>query len=278
MSTPSTGPTTRLAAIGGCIYCGSTEQLSDEHVVPRGLNGTVILPAATCEEHRKLTSAIESRVQKTGFLADPRLVLGMRSYKPRRKPNEVKVTFIARDQTTFRKSIPLEHAAVLLLLPMFVPPKYLTQEYPIDTVSSIDVRAIENSLVGRNSCEAMLMHYGAIGVKGTLRIDTNAFVRLLCKVAYGHHVVVRGSFDRSESPALAVLLGERADFGTWVGSFDDRETVWSCDWHHFDIQDVTTAGGSPCTVVRIKLFHYLFPCTYAVVTRAAKWREVVHTG
>ena len=26
-------------SVGKCIYCGSTDDLSDEHVIPRGFNG-----------------------------------------------------------------------------------------------------------------------------------------------------------------------------------------------------------------------------------------------
>jgi hypothetical protein len=273
--TPPIRPTERLTPVDCCIYCGSRAGLSDEHVIPRGLNGTVVLPAATCEAHRAITSRIESQVQKSGFLSHPRLVLGMRSYKPKRKSNDIKVTFIAHDQTRFKKALPRAEAAVMLLLPMFTPPRYLTHSHPVAASNGIDIRAIDSTTVGRQSLRAMLSRHNAVGVAGTLRIDMSAFVRVLCKMAYGYHVAIRGSFDRDDSPALAVLLGERRDFGTWVGCLDDAPNVRSLDWHHVDIQDVETSAGPTCTIVRISLFNYLVPCTYAVVTRASDWRQGV---
>jgi len=38
-----------LRRIGKCIYCGSTEALSDEHIIPLGLNGAWILEQASCK-------------------------------------------------------------------------------------------------------------------------------------------------------------------------------------------------------------------------------------
>jgi hypothetical protein len=48
--------------VGYCIYCFGTENLTREHIVAFGLNGTAVLPAASCDRCREITSAFELQV------------------------------------------------------------------------------------------------------------------------------------------------------------------------------------------------------------------------
>ena len=34
--------------VGHCIYCGATEDLGKEHILPFGLSGSAILPKSSC--------------------------------------------------------------------------------------------------------------------------------------------------------------------------------------------------------------------------------------
>jgi HNH endonuclease len=62
----------RYPPVGRCIYCGgdgSPGRLSDEHIIPESLGGTLILPTATCKACSDLTSAFEG--QNAGRLFRP---------------------------------------------------------------------------------------------------------------------------------------------------------------------------------------------------------------
>ena len=52
----------RFPRVGKCIYCGSTDKLTDEHVLPLGLSGTAVLPDASCTERAKITGKVEQDV------------------------------------------------------------------------------------------------------------------------------------------------------------------------------------------------------------------------
>ena len=39
-----------ISPIGKCIYCERTDNLTTEHIVPRGMKGTVTLPKGSCTE------------------------------------------------------------------------------------------------------------------------------------------------------------------------------------------------------------------------------------
>ena len=43
--------------VGRCIYCGSTDTLTDEHIIPLALNGTGLLPKSSCVACAKITNS-----------------------------------------------------------------------------------------------------------------------------------------------------------------------------------------------------------------------------
>ena len=53
--------------VGCCIYCGSTENLGDEHIIPFGLGGRALLPKSSCKSCEGLTSKFERTCLRTMF-------------------------------------------------------------------------------------------------------------------------------------------------------------------------------------------------------------------
>lgn len=75
-------PQRRLNPVGACIYCGSVEALTDEHILPDGIGGDLILPAASCKPCQDKIKPWETRVQKRN-LGATRAASGVRSRKRR---------------------------------------------------------------------------------------------------------------------------------------------------------------------------------------------------
>jgi hypothetical protein len=80
-----------LGRVGRCIYCGTTESLSDEHVIPLGLGGRSILYDASCQSCANITSAFERVVLRDQFGAF-RARVGV----PTRRPKQRQAGFPAR--------------------------------------------------------------------------------------------------------------------------------------------------------------------------------------
>ena len=53
--------------VGSCIYCHSTTNLCDEHIIPFGLGGRSVLPESSCKACAKITSAFERTCFRTMF-------------------------------------------------------------------------------------------------------------------------------------------------------------------------------------------------------------------
>jgi len=76
----SKGTTSAFAhpVIGYCIYCGSTKNLSDEHVLPYGLGGKLVLKKASCRDCAKVTASLEQRLLR-GHWWPYRQILGIKT-------------------------------------------------------------------------------------------------------------------------------------------------------------------------------------------------------
>lgn len=73
---PATPP---LWRVGQCIYCGTSQgKLSDEHLVPYGLNGPWVLRQASCAVCANSTSRFEMDVLR-GLFPSARAAFGMKT-------------------------------------------------------------------------------------------------------------------------------------------------------------------------------------------------------
>ena len=58
----------KLQPANRCIYCGVTEGLTDEHVIPYALWGTLVYPKASCRRCAQVTSDIERKILRGEML------------------------------------------------------------------------------------------------------------------------------------------------------------------------------------------------------------------
>lgn len=85
-------------AAGRCIYCGSpvydphnpSRRLGDEHIVPEGLGGNLILPEASCKNCEGATSSFEGMCLRRMF-GPMRIHLGLPSKRLRDRPTTLPV-------------------------------------------------------------------------------------------------------------------------------------------------------------------------------------------
>lgn len=285
--------TIRHEPLGKCLYCGEDKlSLTDEHVMPRGLNGELLFPKSSCKKCQDMISDIETPILKSGWLSDPRLVMGLRSYKPKKQATHVKMTFFDARDRKFTEYVPKEKAVALISMPGLIAPRYLTNELPLKATDGMELDSTNDAFVYRGAVEeAAAAHseklteairslckiYGAAKIDLSARITPQPLIQFLCKIAHGFHVWERGLFPLEESPAIALLKSERTDYSNWVGSKSvSSGQEQNAAMHEMSIEDVTTKSGLRCVVVNIALFNSLGPkFAYQVITRAPGWREQI---
>src|SRR5687768_15705481 len=110
-------------ALGRCIYCGTTDApLSKEHVIPKGLGGTLVLPKASCAGCAKITSAVECQILRK-YLINVRSRLGLPSYKQQNQPGPVSIEF-RRGERSETVDVPIRLATAMMVMPRLAPPGY----------------------------------------------------------------------------------------------------------------------------------------------------------
>lgn len=81
----------KFSALGHCVYCGSTQELSNEHIIPFGLlpkGGDWFLPKSSCKICAEVTAKFEQLVLQGAFGA----IRYQMDLKSRRPPKHITVT------------------------------------------------------------------------------------------------------------------------------------------------------------------------------------------
>ena len=201
--------------IDKCIYCSSPNSPIDEHIIPKSLGGLSTLQKASCKKCADITSLI---IQKTtrgvdSFFGKSRIILGMPS---RRKKNRPK-TFIQNvidENTKIISDIEVSVGDFIdkVYLPIYLPPSILTGKV---TEHGIITNGVQ--LVNANTDKA---EKGKKYVH-EFRWDSCDFPRLLALIAYCTSVDEFGLEEVNGSPLIPIILGEKDDFGTWIGTAED---------------------------------------------------------
>ena len=259
----------QFAPVNECIYCGETQGLSDEHIIPLALNGTLILPKASCKHCAKLTSAIERTVAR-GFMYDARVVGNFRSRRKKLRPETLRTRFLTREHGVVEQELPLNEAAALLVLPTLARASVLDSQSLVSGVNVVGVQAIR---FGKD-IPALVRDRNFSGIEFAPRINANAFVQMLAKIAYGYCVATHGLFSREQTPLLRLIRGEADDGSSWVGSNDYKLQIEERNPRHalggYYLPD---AEQSERVVIRVKLFSNAGATGYEVATRVPGWQN-----
>src|SRR4030042_1612129 len=164
--------------VGRCIYCGSTENLSKEHIVPYGLNGEFLLLKASCQSCGKITSFFEKDVQRQQFLL-ARSVLKLPTRKPENRPTEF--TFEGeKDGKEITRTLPIDESPSFFTMLLLKKPGYIADyDYEKGTIKVTGFRPYAMKIEHIN--EAL----GMDTISWTTTFEGHSFERMLAKIAYG---------------------------------------------------------------------------------------------
>jgi hypothetical protein len=205
------------APVGRCIYCGSTEGLSREHIIPYALGSNAILPKASCERCRKITGDFEQDVLR-GPMWPVRVINQLQSRTKHREAVETEHLLVVKEGQDQVVELPLEEYPILLPFLLFPPPAIISaSEY----TNGIQLTGQVTISFGANP-ENVLKRLGATQIRITPRKSYPvSFARMLAKIAYSY-AFAEGALNAlaGESVVLPSILGERDEIGLWVGMID----------------------------------------------------------
>jgi hypothetical protein len=201
--------------VGYCIYCGTTDHLEKEHILPFGLSGTSTLPESSCRDCANITKAFEQAVLR-GPLWPVRIYRDLKSRtRHRDAPSTLPATVIqdGRERTVELK---MEEYPILVHFPLFAPPAYLTRSASYK--AGIHLSGIATVLLGPRP-DDVAESLGADELKLTASYQPVPFARMIAKVGYAFAVAERATDDLDGEPfVVPAILGRADDIGRWVGT------------------------------------------------------------
>lgn len=165
-----------------CIYCGSLENLTTEHIVPFSLGGDVELPASSCPTCSALTSAIELRVSRHA-LHIPRAMAGYPSRRRKGYPEKVEVHFSSDDGSKVTRFVDIDEAPTVHIVPLL--PLAVGRNQDADELLSCVTFEYRNLNRNGERLKALGQKYGYSRAMVSASLFWSDFHRLIWKMAAG---------------------------------------------------------------------------------------------
>jgi hypothetical protein len=249
----------RLATIGRCIYCGSTDPpLTKEHIIPQGLKGREFLHQASCENCRRKTQAFEQDVLRE-MMRPLRIQYGLRGIKRKNSPDSIQVTAIA-PEGDYKLDLPPNEIPIAAVFPIFPEARFFTR-VPRD--ENIHVKAVLKVPLHILKGEGKWPGLGSHGFQQNVPIGS--FVRMLAKIAHCRAVAVYG-LDAFEPFLCEIIRDSHSNWGEFIGCLSNETALTDKDEKYSDKIGIAQVNGEPIIVTNIRLFKPFGAPDYHVVT------------
>ena len=222
-------PFKRYEAANACIYCGATENLHDEHIIPFALGGKWIFPNASCAECGKKTSAFEGVCARTMF-GPMRMLFNVQTRRKRERPGKLPLRVKrARGGPWTTIDVPRAQYPFLYLLPYLGNPTVLTGEAAdrdkLPNAQRFWIRGATGPRGMPAHLEALAQQFGVAELMPTGTFDVPPFSLMLAKVAHSFAVAELG--PDTFAPFLPDFIKDGDALGLlhYVGGFPEAEPL-----------------------------------------------------
>ena len=241
-----TGPHKTYPPFGRCIYCGATDNLSDEHIIPYALGGNVILPKASCPKCSDITRAVEETCCRP-ILGPLRVRLNLQTRRKKERPSHFNLPIIGSNGP---KTIQIPSTAYpVVCIGMKLDPPRMTQGLPLSSRVTGQLFAKYNPTHHQN-----LLRPGEITNIGKFMLEP--FGRMIAKIGHAHVMAAManaGTLPKQEDLFLpSIILDKSPYFQHYVGG--DKYPLDSADALHQLRFNRYVFGGRKILVSTVRLF------------------------
>ena len=209
--------------IGHCVYCGSTDNLSKEHIVPLGLGGSDALFKASCGVCRDATSKIEGRVLNVAWKGF-RVVVGMPTRHKKKQPTTLRAE-VRNGGVWTEIDLPISQYTGAAGFPRFGREPAALHAGQDDGLEVKSVFVVRGVAAGVDPTASPAKIAGASEYRVPVGSDIDAIARMLAKIAHCSAIDFFGP-DTFEPFLVDSILGRQDNLGHWIGTpggsmFDD---------------------------------------------------------
>lgn len=201
--------------VGKCIYCGFVGELTDEHVVPFGLSGKLILPEASCNQCQNVTAALEGKLLR-GYWWPMRRNFGMTSRRKSEQPE------LFSGQIKFQNGL----WAPVKIRPADFPEIWLNFFKRGELTTQIGKSPYSKEMVMRSRSLPKFvyldgkMYFVKVGedIKFDVNLDTFDLMRFIAKVAHAAAIFELGYENFATLNLSRIILGNSDNAMKYIGS------------------------------------------------------------
>ncbi|MDQ3816304.1 MAG: HNH endonuclease [Acidobacteriota bacterium] len=206
--------------VGKCIYCGSTENLHDEHCIPESLNGVRLLDKGSCRNCGNITSAFEGRYARESMLA-ARTALNMKSKRSKKKrPTEFPMRLIKDGQERVINVPVSDHISLIPMLEVG-PPRYCPHPPHKKGLQPGQYELFPFKVKEDEEIDQLLIKYNADSISVDCNLEIIGFLRIIAKIAYCTVIWKYGLHNIGKAYVVPAILGQ-GEICDWVGSHGDQ--------------------------------------------------------
>ncbi len=248
-------PAKIYAPVGLCIYCGATEwsaqqqrKLGDEHIIPEGLGGALILPEASCRACEAITSAVELEWLRGSYYT-ARVQKGL-GKKKKRPPRFLPLQVLRDGQMTW-ESISIEKYPAMVATLLFDEPTILSDLVPVEKALSGGVAV--GTLPTFGQLLKPYLDQGTVTFVPPRSGATSVHLgRMLAKIAHSYAVAELGITGFSPFLVDIISGADIRHLSHYVGG--TREVPPASDkGYEINLTTVASAGPLPYLVVKIRI-------------------------
>jgi hypothetical protein len=209
----------RKLGVAECIYCQSRENLSDEHVLPYGLGGTLVLSRASCLDCASKTGKLEQRLLR-GHWWPYRKKLSLQTRNPTAQAAEIKVSILKTDGPILTGHMPLDSNVAAMVF-YFDPPSILlnviSDDIPFAKSVNVKMLGLPPSEAKVDGKRYLLSPFDR--VEFPVNFHAPDLARFLAKVAHGYAISKLGLAGFSTLFLPKYILGLERGLLTYVGGY-----------------------------------------------------------
>jgi hypothetical protein len=255
--------------VGKCVYCGVTEGLHDEHVIPESLNGVRLLEKGSCRKCGDITSKFEGAYARESMLA-ARTALNMKSKRSKKKrPTEFPMRLGKGDKEE-TVNVPISDHCSLIPMVEIGPPSAVPTLPHAQGLKARECVINTYSIRTDEQIEEISKKYNADRISVDYIINIAGFLRIIAKIAYCTVIWRYGLSNIAKAYVVPSILGETEDITHWVGS-DGRQDIYY-EYQNENTDHIITTrqleDGTLCA--RVKLFKKSFTPEYEVIVGRMK--------
>jgi hypothetical protein len=257
-------PNRIYSPVGRCIYCGKTNDLTIEHIIPFGLGGRLELPDSSCRSCCKITSDFEQTCLRTMY-GPLRLLYNLPSRRKKSRPRKLrlKVKHTPNDDWTYL-DVEQERYPFLILFPQLSMPNMITGESVCHGAKAKKfwIRGASPSYVFKDLLQQLTVQLNVHAIMPEAKAEVDKFCQMLAKIAYSFAVGELGSETFTPLVLPHILRKDLDDTDNFIGCLDEIEKATK-NLHEISIVEM---ADKKLVVVRIRLLAKLeTPTYYAVV-------------